>query len=71
MQFKGHTAVQALLDSGSGVNVTISAYAAVVGLHICPINVGAQKIDRSTLLISYMMLGNFQLDDKKERTCFF
>ena len=42
---KGQTAVQALLASGSKINVITSAYAAVLRLCVCFIDVEAQKID--------------------------
>ena len=38
---KDSTEVQALLDSGSEVNAMTPAYAAVLGLHVCPTDVGA------------------------------
>ena len=71
MQFKGHTIVQALLDSGSEVNAITPAYAAVLGLLVCPIDIGAQKINRSMLSTQGMVLAIFQLEDKQGRTRFF
>ena len=50
VQFKSHTIVQALVDSGSEINAITSAYAAILRLRVCPTNVGAQKINRSMLL---------------------
>ena len=51
--------IQALLDSGSEVNTMTPAYAAKLGLRICLNDVGAKKIDGSTLSIYCMMLANF------------
>lgn len=59
MQFKGYFAVQALLDSSSKVNAITPAYTAVLGLHIYPTNVGAQKIDRSMLSTYNIVFANF------------
>lgn len=47
------------------------AYAAVLGLHICFIDVKAQKIDKSIFLTHNMVLANFLLKDKLERLRFF
>lgn len=44
---------------------------AVLELKICLIDIGAQKIDESTLSIYKMVLASFQIEDKKERLCFF
>ena len=71
MQFKGHTTIQALLDSGSEVNAITLAYVAVVGLGIRSIDVGAQKIDRLILLTHGMVLAIFELEDKHGKTQFF
>ena len=71
MQFKGYTTVQALLDSGSKVNVMTSAYMAVLGLRVCFTDVRAQKIDGSMLLTYGKVLAIFQLKDKQRRTRFF
>ena len=71
VQFKGHTTVQALLDSGSEVNVMTSAYVAVLGLRVCSTDVWAQKIDGSMLSTHGMVLATFQLEDKYGRTQFF
>lgn len=46
------------------------AYAAVLGLRDCPIDVGNQNIDGSTLLTHGMVLANFQLEDKWSRLRF-
>ena len=71
VQFKGHTTVKALLDSGSEVNAMTPAYAAVLGLRVRPTDVGAQKIDGSTLSTHGMVLATFQVEDKHGRTRFF
>ena len=64
MQFKGHIAVQALFDFNNEVNAMISAYTAVLRLHVCFTDVKAQKIDRLTILTYSMVLANFQVEDK-------
>lgn len=48
---KDQAKVQALLDSGNEVNAMTTAYAARLGLKVRPNDVGAQKIDGSTLEI--------------------
>ena len=47
------------------------AYISRLGLQVHRTNVGAQKIDGSTLQIFGMVLANFQVEDKLERTQFF
>lgn len=64
MKFKGHTDIEALINSGNKVNTMTSAYAAVLRLLVCPTNVKAKRIDRSTLLTHGIMLANFKLEDK-------
>ena len=51
VQFEGtnKTQVQALIDSGSDVNTMIPAYTLRLDLRARHTNVGAQKIDGSTL----------------------
>ena len=51
--------VRALVDSGSGVNAMTPAYAAKLGLQVRKSDIGAQKIDGSTLEIFGMVLANF------------
>ena len=61
----------ALLDSGSEVNAMTPAFASKLGLKVCPTNVGAQKIDGSTLQTFGMVLASFQVEDKLGRARFF
>ena len=51
VQFEGSQAgeIRALIDSGSEVNAMTPAFAAKLGFSTQPTNVGAQKIDGSTL----------------------
>ena len=65
------TQVQALIDSGSKVNAMAPAYASKLGLKVYPTNVGAQKIDGSTLETFGMVLASFQVEDKLRRARFF
>lgn len=70
MKFKkGPTKVQALINSSNNVNAKTLAYTAVLGLYICLINIGAQKMDES--LTYSMVLVNFQVENKLERMHFF
>ena len=70
IQFKKKE-VQALIDSGSEVNAMSPAYASKLGLRVRHTDVGAQKIDGSTLQTFGMVLANFQVEDKLGRTRFF
>ena len=63
--------VQALIDSGSEVNAMTPAYAAKLGLGVRETDIGAQKIDGSTLDTFGMVLADFQVEDKLGRTRFF
>ena len=63
--------VQALIDSSSEVNAMILAYVLRLGLRVYHTNVGAQKIDGSTLKTFEMVLASFQVEDKLRRTRFF
>ena len=63
--------VRALLDSGSKVNAMSPAYAKKLGLKTRKTNVGAQKIDGSTLETFGMVIADFQVKDKGGRPRFF
>ena len=63
--------VRTLIDSGSEVNAMTPAYASKLGLRVRHTDVGAQKIDSSTLQTFGMVLANFQVEDKLGRTWFF
>ena len=56
---KGHTKIQALLDSGSEVDAITSVYATKLRLRIYSTNVRAQKIDGFTLSTYSIVLTNF------------
>lgn len=56
---KGQTAVQALLESSSEVNVMTTAYTALMGLRYCLTDIRAQKIGGFTLSTHDMILANF------------
>ena len=68
---KNEVQVQALIDSGSEVNAMTLGYASKLGLKIRPTDVGAQKIDGSTLEMFGMVLASFQVEDKLGRARFF
>ena len=63
--------VQALINSGSQVNAMAPAYASRLGLRVYRTDIGAQKIDGSTLKTFEMVLASFQIEDKLGRTRFF
>ena len=68
---KDGSQVQALLNSGSEVNAMNLAYALRLGLRVHRTDIGAQKIDRSTLETFGMVLASFQVEDKLGRLRFF
>ena len=47
------------------------AFAQKLGLHIRKTNVGAQKIDSSTLMTFKMVIANFKVEDKSNKSRFF
>ena len=63
--------VQALIDSGSKVNAMHLSFVKQLGLPIRPIDVGAQKIDGSTLDTHGMVVAAFLVEDKANRVRFF
>ena len=73
VQFEGtnETQVQALIDSGSEVNAMTPAYVSRLGLRARHTNVGAQKIDGSTLQTFGTVLADFQVEDKLGKARFF
>ncbi len=62
---------EALLDSGSKVNTMSQAFAQQLGLKFCKTNVGAQKIDITTLETYEMVVSIFSVSDKDGRERFF
>ena len=73
VQFKGtnETQVQALIDSGSEVNAIHPTFVKELGLPIRPTDVGAQKIDDTTLDTYGMVVAAFLVIDKANRVRFF
>ncbi len=67
--FKDQT--EALLDSGSEVNAMSSAFAQQLVLKIGKTNVGAQKIDGTTLETYEIVVSIFSVLDKDGRERFF
>ncbi len=67
--FKDQT--KALLNSGSEVNAMSQAFAQQLGLKIRKTNVGAQKIDGTTLEIYGIVVSTFSVLDKDGRERFF
>ena len=73
VQFKGMSKAQgqALIDSGSEVNAIHPTFAKQLGLPIRPIDIGAQKIDGTTLDTYGMVVAAFSVEDKANRVRFF
>ena len=63
--------VQALVDSGCEVNAMHSSFVKQLGLPIQPTDVGAQKIDGTTLDTHEMVLTVFSVEDKANQIRFF
>ena len=63
--------VRALVNLGNEVNAMTPAYAVKLGLKVQKTDIGAQKIDGSTLKTFGMVLANFQAEDKLGRARFF
>ena len=63
--------VLALPDSGSEVNAMTPTYAAQLGLKVQKTNVGAQKIDRSSLATFSIVITIFQVFNMLGRSWFF
>lgn len=62
---------KALIDLDSKVNVMILAYTVELGLKIRKTDIGAQKIDGSIFDIFRMVLTNFHVKNKLDKTWFF
>ena len=60
-----------MLDNGSEVNVTNLNYTEKLGFKVGKTNVGAQKINNSTLETFEMVIANFQMEDKVGKPRFF
>ena len=63
--------IEALLDSESKVNIMNSAFVSQLGLKIWKTNVGAQKIDGTTLETYGMIVFIFSMSDKDGKKRFF
>ena len=63
--------VQALIDLGIEVNAIHPSFAKQLGLPIRPTDVGAQKIDGTTLDTHGMVVAAFSVEDKANRVRFF
>ena len=68
---KDKATIWALLNSGSEVNAMILAYAKQLGFQIQRTNVGAKKIDSSSLATYGMVIATFQMINKLGRAQFF
>ena len=68
---KDKETIQALINSGSEVNTMTPAYAKKLGLRTWKTDVGAQKIDGSSLDTFEMVIVGFQVIDKLGRAWFF
>ena len=63
--------ILALLAPGSEINAMTLAYAAYLGLEVRVTNIGAQKINGSSLATYGMVIAAFQVVDKLGRSRFF
>ena len=63
--------MRTLIDLDSEVHAMTPAYASKLGLQVRHTNVGAQKIDGSTLKTFQMVLASFQVEDKFGKARFF
>ena len=63
--------LRTLLDSGSEVNAMTPVYASKLGLKARHTDVGAEKINGSTLQTFGMVLASFHMEDKLGRAWFF
>ena len=63
--------VQALIDSGSEVNAIYPSFVKQLGLSIRSTDVGAQKIDCTTLDTHGIVVAAFSVEDKANRVRFF
>ena len=68
---KNKGTIYTLIDFGSKVNAMLSVYAKKLGLQIWKTNIGAQKINRSTLFTFEMVIAEFQVQNKLGRARFF
>ncbi len=68
---KDQDQIEALLNSGSEVNAMSQAFAQQLGLKIRKTNVGAQKIDGTTLKTYGMVVSIFSVSDQDGRERFF
>ena len=63
--------VKALLDNSSKINVINPDIVWKLSLKILKTNIGAQKINSSALEIFEMVIADFQVEDKANKTRFF
>ena len=63
--------IRALINSGSKINVITPAYTFKLGFQVQRTDVGAQKIDSSSLQTFGMVIDSFQIEDKLIRVRFF
>ena len=63
--------IRVLLDIGSEINAMNFEFTQKLGRKVQKINVGAQKINGSTLETFEMVIANLQVEDKVDRPRFF
>ena len=68
---KDKATIQALIDSGSKANAMTPAYTKQLGFRTQKTDVGAQKIDGSSLDTFGIVIAGFQVIDKLDRARFF
>ena len=69
--WKDKATIRALIDSDSKVNTMTPAYTKQLSLQVRKTDVGAQKIDDSSLRTFGMVIAGFQVEDKLGRARFF
>ena len=60
-----------MLNSGNKVKTISPGYAKKLGLKVWKTNIGAQKIDGSTLETFEMVIADFQVENKANKPGFF
>ena len=68
---KNKIQAKALINFGNKKNFITPRYTSKLGLKVYHTNIGAQKIDGSIFEIFEIVLANFQVENKLEKTWFF
>lgn len=71
VQFQENLELQIEINSDNEINAITLTYAARLGLFIWKTNVGAQKIDKLTLVMYNIVIAQFLIQDKLKGVWFF